>query len=129
MDSMAVYRGMDIGTTTPSAADRALVPHHLIDVVEPEHDFSVAEFVGAVDAALDDIESRDARAILVGGTGLYVRAVVDALDLPGRYPEVRARFESEPDTATLYERIGDWTRSRPVGSNPTTGEGSCGRWR
>lgn len=106
MDSMAVYRGMDIGTTTPSAADRALVPHHLIDVVDPEHDFSVAEFVVAVDGALDDIESRDARAVLVGGTGLYVRAVVDTLDLPGQYPEARARIEAEPDTATLYERLG-----------------------
>lgn len=105
MDSMAVYRGMDIGTTTPSAADRELVPHHLVDLVEPEQEFSVAEFVVAVDAALDDIESREARAILVGGTGLYVRAVVDALDLPGRYPDVRRRLESEPDTSRLFERL------------------------
>jgi len=106
MDSMAVYRGMDIGTTTPSAADRALVPHHLIDVVDPEHDFSVAEFVVAVDGALDDIDSRDGQAILVGGTGLYVRAVVDALDLPGRYPEARDRIEAVSDTASLHERLG-----------------------
>lgn len=105
MDSMAVYRGMDVGTTTPTAAERALVPHHVVDLVEPDHEFSVAEFVAAVDAALDDIEGRGGRAILVGGTGLYVRAVVDALQLPGRYPEVAARLAAEPDTALLHRRL------------------------
>ena len=105
MDSMAVYRGMDVGTTTPTAAERALVPHHVVDLVEPSHEFSVAEFVAAVDAALDDIEGRGGRAILVGGTGLYVRAVVDALQLPGRYPEVAARLAAEPDTALLHRRL------------------------
>lgn len=105
MDSMAVYRGMDIGTTTPTAAERAAVPHHVVDLVEPDHEFSVAEFVAAVDAALDDIEDRGGRAILVGGTGLYVRAVVDALELPGRYPEVAERLAAETDTARLHERL------------------------
>ena len=88
MDSMAVYRGMDIGTTTPGPAERARVPHHLIDVVDPDQEFSVAEFARAVSTVLDEIESRGGRAILVGGTGLYVQAVVDGLELPGRFPEV-----------------------------------------
>lgn len=105
MDSMAVYRGMDVGTTTPSAADRARVPHHVVDLVEPDHEFSVAEFVAAVTQALDDIERRGGRAILVGGTGLYVQTVVDDLDLPGRYPEVAARLEAEPDTRALHRRL------------------------
>lgn len=107
MDSMAVYRGMDVGTTTPSAADRAQVPHHVIDLVEPDHEFSVAEFVAAVTEALDDIERRGGRAILVGGTGLYVQTVVDDLDLPGRYPEVAARLDAEPDTRALHRRLGE----------------------
>jgi tRNA dimethylallyltransferase len=105
MDSMAVYRGMDIGTTTPDARERALVPHHLLDVVEPEQEFSVAEFVRAVRGVLDDLERRDASAILVGGTGLYVQAVVDDLDLPGRYPDVLAELQAEPDTRALHARL------------------------
>jgi tRNA dimethylallyltransferase len=105
MDSMAVYRGMDIGTTTPDAADRARVPHHLIDVVDPDQEFSVAEFARAVSTVLDGIESRGASAILVGGTGLYVQAVVDGLELPGRFPEVVERLEAEPDTRALHARL------------------------
>lgn len=105
MDSMAVYRGMDVGTTTPSAAERARVPHHLVDVVDPDQEFSVAEFSGAIDAALDQIESRGARAILVGGTGLYVQAVVDGLELPGRYPEVAALLDARADTRELYDEL------------------------
>lgn len=105
MDSMAVYRGMDIGTTTPGADDREKVPHHLIDLVDPDQEFSVAEFVSAARAALADIERRGARAVLVGGTGLYVQAVVDDLDLPGRYPDVKAGLEVEPDTLALHRRL------------------------
>lgn len=105
MDSMAVYRGMDIGTTTPTAAERARVPHHLIDVVDPAEEFSVAEFARAVRTALDGIDARGARAILVGGTGLYVQAVVDGLELPGRYPEVAAELAAEPDTRRLFEQL------------------------
>ncbi|MBS1837786.1 MAG: tRNA (adenosine(37)-N6)-dimethylallyltransferase MiaA, partial [Actinobacteria bacterium] len=71
-DSMAVYRGMDVGTATPTAAQQAEVPHHLIDVVDPAEEFSVRRFVGLVDTALHEIEDRGADAILVGGTGLYV---------------------------------------------------------
>lgn len=105
MDSMAVYRGMDIGTTTPTRIEQDQVRHHLIDVVDPDQEFSVAEFVSAVRVALDDIERRGAKAILVGGTGLYVQAVVDRLELPGRFPEIAARIESEPDTHALYRRL------------------------
>ncbi|MFN7151482.1 MAG: tRNA (adenosine(37)-N6)-dimethylallyltransferase MiaA [Microthrixaceae bacterium] len=107
MDSMAVYRGMDIGTTTPDARERALVPHHLIDVVDPDQEFSVAEFARGVRRVLDDLEARDAAAILVGGSGLYVQAVVDDLDLPGRYPEVLAELEREQDTRALHARLAD----------------------
>jgi tRNA dimethylallyltransferase len=92
-DSMAVYRGMDVGTATPSAEERAGVPHHLLSVVEPTEEFSVQRFVELADAALDDVESRGASAVLVGGTGLYVQALTDGFDLPGRYPQVLAELE------------------------------------
>lgn len=105
VDSMAVYRGMDIGTTTPSAAEREEFPHHLLDVVEPSEEFSVAEFVGAVRLALEQIESRGASAILVGGTGLYVRSVVDNLEIPGQFPGVRIELEGNDDTEQLYRRL------------------------
>src|SRR5437868_15426911 len=83
VDSMQVYRGMDIGTAKPTRAERDEVRHHLIDLVEPSDEFTLAQFQVEVRAALADIEARGNRAILVGGTGLYVRAAVDELDIPG----------------------------------------------
>jgi tRNA dimethylallyltransferase len=95
IDSMQVYRGMDIGTAKPTAAERAAVPHHLIDLVEPTEEFTVAEFQRAYRLVLDDLGARERRAVLVGGTGLYHRSVIDDLDLPGEWPEVRARLDAE----------------------------------
>jgi tRNA dimethylallyltransferase len=102
---MQVYRGMDIGTAKPTAVERADVPHHLLDVTERADDFSVARYQRAADEVLDDVEARGRRALLVGGTGLYVQAVVDRLDVPGRWPEVRADVEREPDTVALWRRL------------------------
>jgi len=104
-DSMQVYRGMDVGTAKPSPAEQAEVPHHLLDLLEPWEDASVAWFQRQARAALAAIEARGRRALLVGGTALYVQAVVDDLDIPGRYPEVRAELEAEPDTAALHGRL------------------------
>jgi tRNA dimethylallyltransferase len=105
VDSMQVYRGMDIGTAKPTVAERAEVPHHLLDLVDPWEPFDLHEFQQAVRAALADIERRGRRAILVGGTGLYLRSVVDDLELPGRYPDVVAELESDPDTGALHRRL------------------------
>jgi len=105
VDSMQVYRGMDVGTASPTAAERNRVPHHLIDLVDPSQEFSVSEFRDAAHTVLDDLEERGGAAILVGGTGLYLQAVVDGLELPGRYPEVVAELEGEADTAVLFERL------------------------
>ena len=107
VDSMQVYRGMDIGTAKPTTAERAEVPHHLIDLVEPTEDFSVARFQRAVGDALETIEGTGGRAILVGGTGLYVRAIVDDLDIPGQWPDVRAILDDELDTPTLWAQLLD----------------------
>jgi tRNA dimethylallyltransferase len=94
LDSMQVYRGMDIGTAKPTAAERAEVPHHLIDVADPHDEWSVRETQHAARAALDNIEARGNRAVFVGGTGLYVRAVVDALDVPPSDLATRAELEA-----------------------------------
>lgn len=104
-DAMAVYRGMDVGTAKPTVAERCGLPHHLIDVVDPGEDYTVARFGEEVAAVLADIEARGGQAIVVGGTGLYVRAVVDAFSVPGQFPDVRAELEAEPDTAALHRRV------------------------
>jgi len=105
IDSMQVYRGMDIGTAKPTPDERAEVPHHLIDLVEPIHDFTVAEFTAAYAVAIGSIDERRRRALLVGGTGLYHRVVIDDFDLPGEWPEVRAELDAVADTASLHERL------------------------
>jgi tRNA dimethylallyltransferase len=105
VDAMQVYQGMDIGTAKPTPGEQAEVPHHLIDLADPWDDFTVARFQRAFDEAVEDIARRDRRPLLVGGTGLYLRAVVDSLTLPGEWPELRRRFESDPDLPGLYERL------------------------
>ena len=105
VDSMQVYRGMDIGTAKPSPSDRASVPHHLIDVAEPSDDYDLRTYQRAASDVLVDIERRGQRALLVGGTALYLRAVVDDLTLPGRFPDVRAVLDDEPDTEGLHRRL------------------------
>ena len=93
VDSMQVYRDMDIGTAKPTPVERAEVPCHLLDLADPSEDFSVARFQAAAAAAIADIERRGRRALLVGGTGLYLQAVVDQLSLPGQCPAVRDELE------------------------------------
>lgn len=94
-DSMTLYRGMDVGTATPGAAELAAVPHHLLDVASPSEPFTVARYQRLARAALARIGGRDRRALLVGGSGLYFRAVVDDLEFPGTDPAVRAALETE----------------------------------
>ncbi|MGI9646101.1 MAG: tRNA (adenosine(37)-N6)-dimethylallyltransferase MiaA [Ilumatobacteraceae bacterium] len=105
VDSMQVYRGMDIGTAKPSQAEQREVPHHCIDLVDPSQDFSVADFRTSYAAALESIGAVGARALLVGGTGLYHRVVVDEFDLPGEWVDLRLELEEEPDTAALHRRL------------------------
>ena len=110
IDSMLVYRGMDVGTAKPAAEDRARVRHHLIDLVEPSEPFSVAAFQREAKGAIDGIQGRGVRAILVGGSGLYLRAVVDDLEFPGTDAATRAELERQASTlgaARMYERLAD----------------------
>jgi tRNA dimethylallyltransferase len=104
-DSMQVYRAMDIGTAKPTASDRAAVAHHLIDVADPSEDWDVARFTVAASRAVADIEGRGHRALFVGGTGLYVHALVDRFAVPGRWPAIGRDLEQEPDTGALYRRL------------------------
>lgn len=107
VDSMQVYRGMDVGTAKPSPEEQREVPHHLIDLVEPNDDYTLSRFKVDALAVLADIEGRGRRAVLVGGTGLYLQAVLDDLDIPGRFPEVRARLDDDADTVALHARLVD----------------------
>ena len=104
---MQVYRGMDIGTAKPTAAEQGGIPHHLIDIADPGEEWTVTRWAAAADAAIAGIESRGHRALLVGGTGLYFQAVVDRLTPPGLYPEVRAALEEEKRTPILHQRLTD----------------------
>jgi len=94
MDSMQVYRGLDVGTAKATPEERAAVPHHLVDVAEPDEEWSVARFQQAARDAVDEIAARGHRALLVGGTGLYVQAVVDDLRFPGEDLALRAQLEA-----------------------------------
>ncbi len=96
LDSMQVYRGMDVGTAKPTPEDRARVPHHLIDLAEPEDEFTVAEFQAAGREVLDALAGDGVPALVAGGSGLHFRALVDPLDFPPTDPGVRAGLEALP---------------------------------
>ncbi len=112
-DSMQVYRGMDIGTAKPSVAERAGVVHHLVDVADPGQDWDVARFVAEARRVVSDVASRGRRALFVGGTGLYLHALIDGFTVPGRWPEVAAELEKTANTGELYERL---ERLDPLGA-------------
>ena len=104
VDSMQVYRGLDIGTAKPSSADRARVPHHLIDVVEISESFDAAKFVELAHKSASEIQSRGRVAILCGGTGLYFKAFREGLGTaPPGDAQVRATLEATPLAGLLQE--------------------------
>jgi tRNA dimethylallyltransferase len=105
VDAMQVYRGMDIGTAKPSAADRAAVPHHCVDLVDPDARFTVADFKTHARVALDVVAAAGGDALFVAGTGLYLTAVIDDLQLPGEWPEIREQLQYEPDVEVLFARL------------------------
>lgn len=101
-DSLQVYRGLDIGSAKPTVAERTAVPHHLIDVRDPDGDFSAADYARLAAAAIEGIRGRGRVPLIVGGTGLYLRALTHGLfEGPSRRPDLRGRFEA------LADRYGD----------------------
>jgi len=109
-DSMLVYRGMDIGTAKPSEAERAEIPHHMIDLLDVTENATVAEFQQLARQAIADCIARNSIPVVVGGSALYVRAIIDDFDFPGTDPAVRARLEHELSTQgaeRLHRRLSE----------------------
>ncbi len=109
LDSMKVYRRMDIGTAKPSAEARAAIPHHLIDLVEPWEEFTVMRYLELAEKTLADLAARHCPAVVVGGTFLYLKALTSGMfDGPGADPAIRARLNEEAQTqglGTLHDRL------------------------
>ncbi len=108
-DSMQVYRGLDIGTGKPTAAEQARVPHHLLDLAAPDESFHAGRWSAAARAVITEVNQRDRLPIIVGGTGLYFRALVQGLfEAPPPDPEIRARHQAEASqlgVLALHERL------------------------
>ena len=105
-DALMVYRGADIGTAKPTLEERHGVPHHALDLIEPSSEADLAGWLAAARAALASCRSREVPAVVVGGTGLYVHALVDDFELPGSFPAVRAELEASGDPApVLHSRL------------------------
>ena len=111
IDSMQVYRGMNVGTAKPSTEEQSEVAHHLIDLVAPTESFTLVDFQNAYATALSEITKRDGIPVLVGGTGLYLRAVLAGLSPPPRFEDLANELERESNTEALHERL--------VGLDPT----------
>ena len=109
-DAMQLYRGMDIGTAKLPVAERRGIPHHLLDLLEVTEPASVAEFQGLAREVIADVRSRGRTPVLVGGSALYTRAVLDVFEFPGTDPDVRARLESElaaVGSGVLHRRLAE----------------------
>ncbi|MBP6148072.1 MAG: tRNA (adenosine(37)-N6)-dimethylallyltransferase MiaA, partial [Candidatus Planktophila sp.] len=107
-DSMQLYKGMDIGTAKLTKLERRGIPHHLLDILGVRQDASVAAYQELARSAIEDIQGRNKVAILVGGTGLYIKSVIDEMNFPETDPGLRAKLESEAEllgTAELYSRL------------------------
>lgn len=109
-DALQLYRGMDIGTAKLPPEERGGIAHHLVDVLDTDESASVSQFQGLARAAIEDVEARGGHPVMVGGSGLYVRAVTDEMRIPGTDPHVRARLEAEAESqgaASLHTRLRD----------------------
>ncbi len=108
-DSMQIYRRMDIGTAKPTPDEKARIPHHLVDVVEPDAPFSAADYARLAGAAVDDLARRGTVPVVVGGTGLYIKSLIYGLfDAPATPRPVRDRLHRETEAlglAVMYERL------------------------
>jgi tRNA dimethylallyltransferase len=123
-DSMQLYRGMDVGTAKLTAAERQGVPHHLLDIWEVTETASVAAYQQRARGAVDDLLARGRTPVLVGGSGLYLRAALDTLDFPGTEPELRARLEAELATEgapALHARLAAADPQAAAAILPTNG--------
>ena len=132
-DSLQVYRELDIGTAKPTVEERALVPHHLIDVADPPESYDAARYCREGRAVLDDLTRRGVPPLVVGGTGLYLKALLRAC-----LPRANRPRGSGTGCAGIWGTWGCppcmrassiWTRPPPPGFTPTTPTGLSGPWR
>lgn len=123
-DAMQLYRGMDIGTAKLPIADRRGIRHHLIDVLDPRQEASVADYQRDARSAIEEIEARGAVPILVGGSGLYVSSVIQAFEFPGTDAAVRSRLEAELAEAgpgVLHRRLAERDQAAAASIGPANG--------
>ena len=123
-DSMQLYRGMDVGTAKVPLEKRRGVPHHLLDVLDVTQTASVAAYQRQARAVVENIRARGNVAIVVGGSGLYVQAIVDDIDFPATDPQVRARLQAELDTlgtGALFRRLREADPAAAAVIEPTNG--------
>ncbi len=122
IDSMTVYRSMNIGTAKPGMWELKGIGYHLMDMVDPWEEYSVSEFQRDALKVIDEISKRNGIPLLVGGTGLYYQAVVDGLEIPGRWPEIREGLEDIATTdeglRRLYEQLAELDPSGAVKMQP-----------
>ncbi|MHB1088250.1 MAG: tRNA (adenosine(37)-N6)-dimethylallyltransferase MiaA [Acidimicrobiales bacterium] len=122
VDAMSVYRGMDLATAKPTALERSEVSYHLLDLVEASEEFTLAQFQSHAREAADSVWMLGGTVLYVGGTGLYGRAVLDNLEIPGQFPEVRSELERTADSDleglfTELERLDPLAASRMERTN------------
>lgn len=123
-DAMQLYRGMNIGTAKLALEERRGIPHHLLDVLDPRDEASVADYQRDARAAIVDIEARGGTPILVGGSGLYVSSVIQNFEFPGTDAEVRARLEAElaaTGPGAMYRRLHDVDAEAAMAIGPSNG--------
>jgi len=123
-DAMQLYRGMDIGTAKLPVEERRGIPHHMLDVLAPSEEASVAQFQIDARAAIEGIEARGATPILVGGSGLYVSSVIYNFEFPGTDPEVRAELEAELEArgpGLLHARLAELDAAAATSIGPSNG--------
>ncbi len=123
-DSMLVYRGMDIGTAKPSVEERHGIPHHLVDILDVTQTATVADFQSLAREAIASCQERGVLPILVGGSALYLRAILDDFDFPGTDPQVRAALEAELDERgprVLFDRLAELAPAAAAEIGPMNG--------
>ncbi|MFW6772668.1 tRNA (adenosine(37)-N6)-dimethylallyltransferase MiaA [Nocardioides sp. CPCC 205120] len=123
-DAMQLYRGMDVGTAKLPAAERRGVPHHLLDLLDVTEPASVADFQGRARGVIAEVRGRGRVPVLVGGSALYTRAVLDRFDFPGTDPQVRARYDAElarVGSAALHARLAEVDPEAAAGILPENG--------
>lgn len=109
-DSMQLYRGMDIGTAKLTVDERKNIPHHLLDILSVSEDASVAQYQSLARTTIDEIRGRGKAAVIVGGTGLYIKSIIDEMNFPETDPAIRRELEEEAESlgaAGLYARLKD----------------------